>query len=107
MSGGWADSNRRDELPPNWHSELRPYVLQRDAYRCRWDEGGHICGHHANQVDHIRPGNDHRPSNLQALCEHHHAVKSSREGNAARWRETVRRPPERHPGLIRPANDSV
>ncbi|WP_327162094.1 HNH endonuclease signature motif containing protein [Streptomyces zaomyceticus] len=102
MSGGWVDSDRRSELPDNWYTELRPFVLQRDEYRCRWREGSRVCGHHANQVDHITPGDDHRPENLQALCQHHHAVKSSREGNAARWRETARRPPERHPGLIRP-----
>ncbi|THA56114.1 HNH endonuclease [Streptomyces sp. A1136] len=100
MSGGWEGSTRRDELPPNWQSELRPFVLQRDGYRCRWHEDGPTCGHHANQVDHIEPGNDHRPENLQALCAYHHKIKTSREGNAARWRETARRPPERHPGLI-------
>lgn len=93
VSGGWVDSDRRSELPDNWYTELRPFVLQRDEYRCRWREGSRVCGHHANQVDHITPGDDHRPENLQALCQHHHAVKSSREGNAARWRETARRPP--------------
>lgn len=100
MSGQWADSTRRTELPDNWYTELRPFVLHRDEYRCRWREGRTVCGHHANQVDHIVPGNDHRPENLQALCQHHHGVKSSREGNAARWRERAKRPPERHPGLI-------
>lgn len=100
MSGGWEGSTRRDELPANWYTELRPFVLQRDEYRCRWREGGTVCGHWANQVDHITPGSDHRVENLQALCEHHHRIKSSREGNAARWKERTRRPPERHPGLL-------
>ncbi|MGW4028237.1 HNH endonuclease [Streptomyces sp. NPDC004838] len=100
MSGGWAGSNRRAELPPNWAREIRPAILQRDQYRCRWDEAGRPCGHAANQVDHIGDKHDHRPENLQALCEHHHAIKTSRQGNAARWAETARRPPEKHPGLI-------
>ncbi|MFE2747329.1 HNH endonuclease [Streptomyces scopuliridis] len=100
MSGGWVDSDRRNELPPDWHTVIRPYVLHRDENRCRWREGRIVCGHWANQVDHIVPGADHRYENLQALCAHHHAIKSSREGTAARWRESARRPPERHPGLI-------
>ncbi|MEU0991992.1 HNH endonuclease signature motif containing protein [Streptomyces sp. NPDC005953] len=100
MSGGWAGSNRRSELPPNWYTELRPFVLQRDNYRCKWNENGPACGHPANQVDHIGDPDDHRPENLQALCAHHHGIKTSRQGNAARWAETTRRPPEKHPGLI-------
>ncbi|GGX02003.1 hypothetical protein GCM10010353_17040 [Streptomyces chryseus] len=102
MSGGWAGSTRRDELPADWYTAIRPFVLKRDEYRCRWREASRVCGHHANQVDHIGNRDDHQPENLQALCQHHHAIKSSREGNAARWRETARRAPERHPGLIRP-----
>ncbi|MEU6614472.1 HNH endonuclease [Streptomyces parvus] len=100
MSGQWAGSNRRDELPADWYTVLRPAVLRRDEHRCRWREGRVVCGHHANQVDHIGDRHDHRLENLQALCAHHHGIKSSREGNAARWHERAQRPPERHPGLI-------
>lgn len=100
MSGGWAGSTRRTELPPNWYTELRPLILHRDEHRCRWRESGTVCGRWANQCDHIGDRDDHRPENLQALCEQHHAIKSSREGSEARWRETTRRKPERHPGLI-------
>lgn len=100
MSGGWADSHRRTELPPNWNTEIRPAILQRDRHRCRWREHGTVCGKPANQVDHIKAGNDHRPENLQALCAEHHAAKSSAEGNTARWTERRQRPAERHPGLI-------
>ncbi|MFF9088637.1 HNH endonuclease [Streptomyces sp. NPDC014991] len=99
MSGGWAGSTRRHELPDDW-PERRAYVLARDEYRCRWHEDSTVCGRAATDVDHIRPGNDHRPENLQALCRDHHALKSSREGNAARWSVRMRRPAERHPGLI-------
>lgn len=99
MSGKWADSRRKHELPDDW-PQRRAHVLQRDEHRCRWREHGTVCGKHANQVDHIRPGNDHSFANLQALCSEHHALKSSREGTAARWQERMRRPAERHPGLI-------
>jgi hypothetical protein len=43
---------------------------------------------------------------LQALCEGHHKLKSSREGAAAYWgaikksRSKFRRPQERHPGSL-------
>jgi 5-methylcytosine-specific restriction endonuclease McrA len=102
VSGQWADSNRRAELPPDWYTSIRPYVLARDEHRCRARTNGRACGRWANQVDHIGDRDDHRPENLQALCADCHNRKSSQQGNAARWRERVQRPPERHPGLISP-----
>jgi 5-methylcytosine-specific restriction endonuclease McrA len=98
VSGQWAGSTRRYELPPDW-PELRALVLARDEHRCRWRENGTVCGRTATDVDHIRPGTDHSLTNLQALCRDHHAIKSSREGNAAP-RVTRWRPTERHPGLL-------
>lgn len=99
MTGQWAGSARRDELPDDW-PERRAFVLARDGYRCRWTEDGPRCRQRATDVDHIEAGNDHRVENLQALCSWHHGIKSSREGNAARWRVRRKRPAERHPGLI-------
>lgn len=101
MTGQWAGSDRHSELPDDW-PDRRAVVLERDHYRCRWvinPASGERCGQSANQVDHIVPGSDHRHGNLQALCGPHHAIKSSREGNAARWQHRRTRPPERHPGL--------
>ncbi|MFJ5105168.1 HNH endonuclease [Streptomyces sp. NPDC088554] len=99
MSGGWAGSNRRAELPPDWYTVIRPSVLARDEYRCRQRSEGRVCGRPANQVDHIGDRANHRYENLQALCADCHALKSSQQGNAARWANRARRPPERHPGL--------
>lgn len=99
MSGRWAGSTRRNRLPADWPT-LRALILERDRHRCRWTENGTPCGQTATDVDHIEPGDDHRPENLQALCRDHHALKSSREGNTARWQVRRQRPPERHPGLI-------
>lgn len=100
MSGGWAGSNRRAELPADWYTTIRPYVLARDEHRCRARIDGVVCGRRANQVDHIGHKDDHRPEMLQALCADCHGRKSSQQGNAARWAVRTRRPPERHPGLI-------
>lgn len=100
----WSTSNRRLELPSNWHS-LRKRILTRDNYQCTHTSDGVRCGNRATDVDHVKPGNDHRDTNLTSLCSDHHRVKSSREGKAAamkkrreinaRYRRT-----EKHPGLL-------
>lgn len=97
----WSTSDRRSRLPSNW-STLRVRVLRRDGYACQArDSMGRQCGAPANQVDHITPGDNHELTNLQALCQWHHARKSSREGAAARGpRAKQRREPEPHPGFL-------
>lgn len=101
MSGRWADSNRKAELPPDWDTVIRPAILARDGYRCVASlRDSSRCIESATDVDHIIPGNDHSPANLQSLCGWHHKRKSAREGQAARTpTPPLRRPPERHPGL--------
>jgi hypothetical protein len=96
----WSGSTRKARLPANW-AQLRRLVLERDGWQCTaTDPPGRRCGRPARQVDHITPGDDHTPANLRALCDWHHARKSSAEGNASRWRVKEKREPERHPGLI-------
>ena len=83
ITSNWRSSNRRQELPSDWYS-LRKKILARDSYQCQeliydgknWSK----CLKPANQVDHIRPGSDHRDTNLRALCEDCHKRKSSSEG---------------------------
>lgn len=98
----WRGSTRKDTLPSDWDTVIRPAILRRDKHRCR-----HIrtdtqlpCGEYANQVDHIDQSRrwDHAPANLQSLCEYHHQVKSSAEGGraAAARRNSAHR---RHPGI--------
>lgn len=102
MSPPWASSNRRSGLPANW-DRIRQQILQRDSHRCQWRmELGGICGEHATDVDHINAGDDHRPENLQALCDWHHKRKTSAQGNYSpnRTRVSQKRPPEQHPGLL-------
>lgn len=100
----WQNSNRRDRLPPDW-PQRRKYVLRRDHHECQTDIAGEICGAKADQVDHIRPGDDHSYANLEAICEWCHGRKSSKEGNAARRkvRQEIAdrfRNSEDHPGLL-------
>lgn len=78
----WSSSQRRQQLPPEWPI-IRVRVLKRDGHRCVELVDGKRCTAPATDVDHIRPGNDHRDSNLRSLCSWHHNQKSSREGAAA------------------------
>jgi len=91
MAGAWANSTRAARLPRNWR-QLRTRILQRDP-TCR------IC--HTNtavEVDHIKPGDNHNPDNLQGLCVPCHQAKTTSERDAAQPRRA--RPPEPHPGTI-------
>jgi 5-methylcytosine-specific restriction protein A len=95
-SGPWADSTRRQRLPDDW-SRIRIQALNRDGWLCRWvrADTGNECLLAATDVDHIVPGDNHELSNLQALCAHHHARKSAREGARARNENRPKR--ERNP----------
>lgn len=92
----WEGSTRRETLPANWYTEIRPAVLERDKYRCRIGFEG-LCVVDANQVDHIGDRDDHRLEMLRAACEPCHRRRSSQQGRAARVSE--RRPPELHPAF--------
>jgi len=79
----WSGSNRRSRLPKNWPS-IRRRILLRDGNRCQFrDPQFGWCKEPATDVDHIRAGDDHSDSNLQALCGYHHGKKSAGEGAAA------------------------
>lgn len=100
----WSTSDRRAQLPPDW-AALRQRVMARDKWSCQWRyPNGGRCSAKANQCDHINPKGGDSESNLRALCEKHHAWKSSSEGGTARAvavaaaKARVSRPPERQPG---------
>lgn len=100
----WEGSDRKARLPADWHI-IRIRILERDSYACRHvrTDTGRRCGARANQVDHVHADDDHRDSNLQALCEYHHAKKSGREGglaSGAARREKKANSAKKHPGLL-------
>ena len=100
MTQAWAGSARRDELPPDW-KRRRARVIARDHGLCQWRmSDGSICAEDGAEVDHIRPGSDHRLRNLQLLCSWHHARKTAREANKAQVRYSTKHPDEAHPGLL-------
>lgn len=91
----WDGSTRRARLPKDWPRRVE-LVLARDPI-C--EECGVAL---STQCDHVEPGDDHRLTNLQGLCDPCHAKKSAREGVAARSarRANRRRPLEAHPGRV-------
>lgn len=101
----WANSGRREELPKNW-TQIRDRILRRDGHCCTYrNDYGERCHEPATDVDHIRPGSDHREHNLRSLCDYHHKQKSGAEGAAARAANRKRiakrfRRNESHPGLL-------
>lgn len=87
-----AKSWRTRPMPKGW-ARIRLTVLRRANFRCAQ------CGRYANQVDHISGPDSDELSNLQALCEWHHASKTGKQGRAAQLAKLNRRPEEPHPGL--------
>ncbi|OPC84232.1 hypothetical protein B4N89_27825 [Embleya scabrispora] len=94
--GAWVGSNRRNRLPTDWAARCAA-VYARDGHTC------HVCGRDgADQIDHIRPGDDHSLTNLAPIHDDPcHRAKSSREGirAAAARRALGRHPEEPHPGI--------
>lgn len=127
MTGKWASSNRRAELPANWPA-IRRAVIRRARGQCEWvgppiiDNAALPDNHPATIRDHPRPSVDHRCTNrgtdvdhrndptdhnvqaLQLLCPTHHKLKTQSEARAAAQaqRDKLTHPAARraHPGLI-------
>lgn len=94
---GWQGSRRRQRFNKGW-ARIRKIVLERDHYQCQWpveDSHGFPAGRclmPARSVDHRRRDpvhDDDSMGNLWALCDYHHAIKTSMEsaeGNRRRAR---------------------
>ena len=69
----WEGSTRAQRLPRNWR-KIRGAVIARDGHRCvRCQRGTPMV---RLEVDHITPGDNHNPSNLQTLCVECHKRKT-------------------------------
>lgn len=103
----WSSSTRGSRLPSNWAS-VRGECLRRANFRCEHVREDTLlpCGKWANQVDHVIPdfeGGSDDSSNLMALCEYHHMMKTQRESGRARRRLNRRRREAeryRHPAFL-------
>lgn len=93
----WYTSDRRDRLPSDW-PKLVAQTKARANGRCQASEHEPDCDGIGRECDHIVPGDDHRPSNLQWLSTPCHRAKTTRDNQARaalRWR-----PAEAHPGAL-------
>lgn len=94
----WEGSTRRARLPADWPQRVAA-VKRRDRGIC------YVCGEPgADQVDHIRRGDDHSLGNLGSIHDDPcHRAKTAREAAEARAaRPRRQRPSEPHPGLTKP-----
>jgi 5-methylcytosine-specific restriction protein A len=104
----WAGSNRKQRLPANWDTELRPAAHERNPeHVCHW------CGlPGGSDLDHKVAGDDHSLDNLDWIhgrtdflegrsTQNCHGAKSGREGAiaAAAAMRRQRRPEEPHPAF--------
>lgn len=98
MTGNWQNSTRRARLPKNWEAARRR-ILQRDNHHCQLRLEG--CTGRATEVDHRVAGDNHDPTNLQAVCSSCHKRKTQAEAALARApRPSRRRAQPNHPGLL-------
>lgn len=95
----WAPTGgRRSPMPPGW-AKKRDRILERDGHRCRLSHRG--CTGHASEVHHTRGHDDHADDALVSACAWCHGIETRKAAAIARKAAmpTMRRPPERHPGL--------
>ena len=100
MSGRWATSARRSQLPSNWKA-LVLETARRAGGQCEWISESGRCTSLGTECDHrTNPSNHH---DLQWLCAPHHTEKTQAEARAAAkaQRERLTHPSHResHPGL--------
>ncbi len=104
MTGRWATSNRRAELPSNWR-ELRWERFELDDFTCV------DCGHRdptgaTLEADHVGDRHDHRIGQLRTRCgrgteNNCHGRHTQEQAAAARAAmPKANRPRPRHPGLL-------
>lgn len=95
-----AWSETRPPLPPDWQKR-RIFVFNRDKNCCMLAYKD-ICLGVATEVDHIDRNDDHRMSNLRAVCHDCHSERTRQQAAdalRAAW-ATTKVPRPKHPGLL-------
>lgn len=104
VSGRWADSDRKDDLPPDWW-KIAQRVKERDGHRCKFIlPSGKRCPRTEElEVDHMYGRRNHAMWALRTLCKHHHKQVTAQQAIQGRNRRKPKRERrvEQHPGLRR------
>lgn len=97
----WSTSTRAKRLPPNWDT-LRTQTRRRAHDQCQATHHAPGCNGVGTECDHITPGDNHDPTNLQWLSKQCHDAKTRAENAEANKRRARLRikPTEKHPGLL-------
>lgn len=97
----WVTSDRKERLPDDW-PKIRAHVKARAKGRCEANPHAKRCNGWGTDADHITPGDDHSPENLQWLSGPCHRAKTARETTARNQARAAarHRPPEPHPGRL-------
>jgi 5-methylcytosine-specific restriction enzyme A len=90
---GWATSNRKAELPRDWH-KIRQQVKRRACGRCQAATHVPDCDGIGTDCDHVGDPHDHSPDNLQWLSRPCHQAKTAAD------KPQRKRPAPAHPGVI-------
>jgi 5-methylcytosine-specific restriction enzyme A len=110
VSGKWASSNRRAELPADWEWR-RGETKKRAGGRCeamsqitgdrKEYAHGTRCERKGSECDHTGDKMDHSLDKLEWLCWLHHRNRTQKQATDARWQELPPKREERHPGRLR------
>ncbi|MDK8350359.1 HNH endonuclease signature motif containing protein [Gleimia europaea] len=97
----WATSTRNKRLPNNW-PQLRQQVAQRAGGKCQATHHHPQCNRIGTECDHITPGDNHHPDNLQWLNHYCHKQKTQQENKTRQQNraQLKQRPQEKHPAEI-------
>lgn len=98
MSGRWASSSRRSELPSDW-AHRRQVVKRRAGGQCQAEKHEPRCTGVGTECDHVGDKHDHSLANLRWLSAPCHQAITQAQARAGRAKLTQRRPTEPHPGL--------
>lgn len=93
----WSED--RPPLPPDWE-QRRQRVFERDGWLCQLGFP-EVCTVRATECDHKGERDDHRLTELQAVCSECHKVKTQQQSREAiQSKAALARPPKRvHPAL--------
>ena len=99
----WANSQRRNQLPANWH-KIRNQIRNRANNQCETTMAdGTRCPNQGTDCHHTGHPNNHNPDALQWVCRGHHNIATTQQATTAakqKKQATTATRKAAHPGRI-------